>query len=174
MDEETLETRRLFMPVAVIEHQQMFNPNLSTYDICERLGELWEEVQKEAEAKVYGLEADKILALNVRVASALGGEQGEFLDHDGWLDFVKELDEIGSLEDDDGHVYNWIFAELYWQHLTRFRFATVWIFINALNLQRGFPINQLSIENLGSFLASLSGAGPPIFDGQTFFAQHYS
>lgn len=174
LDTEIVESRQLFEPIAIMEHHQMFNPNISPYDICDRLGVLWKEVQKEAESNAFSLNADIILALNARVALALSSEPGDFANRDGWLEFLSELDEIGSLEEDDGHVYNWIFAELYWQHLTHCRFATTWILVNALNLQRGYEINRLSLENLGSFLDSLSGAGPPISDGQTFFAQSYS
>jgi hypothetical protein len=174
LDPEIVEARQLFKPIAVVEHHQMFNPNISTHDICERLGVLWKEVQKEAQSDAFSLDADIILALNARVALALSSEPGDFADRDGWQDFLSALDEVGSLEEDDGHVYNWIFAELYWQHLTHCRFATTWILINALNLQRGHEINRLSLENLGFFLDSLSAAGPPVSDGQTFFAQGYS
>jgi hypothetical protein len=174
LDTEIVEARQLFEPIAIVEHHQMFNPNISPYDICERLGVLWKEVQKEAKSDAFSLDADMILALNTRVALALSSEPGDFVNRDGWLDFLNELNEMGSLEKDDGHAYNWIFAKLYWQHLTRFRFATTWILVNALNLQRGHEIDRLSLDNLGSFLDSLSGAGPPISDGQTFFAQSYS
>jgi hypothetical protein len=174
LDEDTLEARRLFTPVSIMEHHQMFNPRLSQYDICERLGKLWKKMQEECKGKLFTLDADNILALNSRVALALNDEPGEFHDREGWLNVLKVVNELGSLEDDDGHVYNWIFSELYWQHLTRYRFATAWMLVNALNLQRGHALNCLSLPNLGSFLAALSGSGPPISDGQTFFAQQFS
>lgn len=76
LDDEVCEARRLFMPIAVIEHHQMFNPKLNVYDICEQLGVLWKQVQMETEAKIkfFNLEVENILALNARVAMALGGE----------------------------------------------------------------------------------------------------
>jgi len=174
INEEQCEARRLFMPIAVMEHHQMLHPQVDVYDICERLWGLWQQVAKEAGDMAYRLDAEVILALNARVAAVLGGEPGEFADRAGWSAFLDELREAGSLDEDDGHVCNWIFSQLYWQHLTRFRLATVWILVNALNLQRGRPLNTLSLEKLGSFLDRLSAAGPPIHDGQTFFAQDYS
>jgi len=171
---DMVEARRLFMAVAVIEHQQMVSPDLSPHDICEKLAVLWKEMQREAKAGKFDLDADNILSLNARVAVVLEGEPGDFLDRDGWLEFMSELNSVGGLEEDEGHAPNWIFAELYWKHLTNFRFATVWLLINALNLQLGRKLNRLSVEKLGSFLSSLSGAGPPISDGQTFYAQEYT
>jgi hypothetical protein len=172
LNEDTLEARRLFMPVAVMEHHQAFHPELDTYDICERLGRLWREIR--SEKKNYGLDADEIWAFHARVASALSGEPGEFADRPGWRAFVDELCAAGTVEVQGGQAYNWIFAQLYWCHLTRFRLATVWLFVNALRLQHGHPLHHLSLEKLGSFLDSLSGAGPPISDGQTFYAEDYS
>jgi hypothetical protein len=109
--------------------------------------------------------------LNVRIAKSLNAEPGVFLNPEGWAAFTQEL---GSIEDDPGHIFNWIFSTLYWHHLTRFRLATVWLYVNALKLQHNFPVNRLSLSKLGDFLDSLSGSGPPIYDGQTFYAEGYS
>ena len=38
--------RELLMPIAVLKHHQMVDPALSTYDICDRLGHLWPEIQR--------------------------------------------------------------------------------------------------------------------------------
>jgi len=168
---ESSESRDWFMAVALFEQLQLIEPVLDDVAIAERLGTVWRDIQPDIAKKAFVLDADCVLALNGRIAKALDSEPGEFRDRAGWIKFVEEC---GPYEDDSNHVPNWIFAELYWKHVTRFRLATVWIFINALKQQRGEPLNRLSVPRLGDFLNSLSGAGPPISDGQTFFAQDYS
>ena len=41
MTDTEREMRRLFMPIAVLEHHQLVDPVLSPYDISDRLGLLW-------------------------------------------------------------------------------------------------------------------------------------
>ena len=69
---------------------------------------------------------------------------------------------------------SWIFAALYWDHLSRFKLATTWFFVNAIRIQHGLPEYRLTLDKLGPFLGSLSGAGPPTSDGQTFYPEVYS
>jgi hypothetical protein len=88
--------------------------------------------------------------------------------------FVGELKNMGSIEDDPYHFCSWIFSALYWDHVTRFKLATAWFFTNAIRIQHKLPEYRVSLDRLGPFLASLSGSGPPIYDGQTFYPDDYS
>jgi hypothetical protein len=171
MDKEQRELRQLFMPIAVVEHHQMLGPRLDVYDICDRLGEIWKEMQKEAETKSFTLDADCILGINERIAKSFNADPGSFLNKEDWLNFT---DACGSIEEETSHTLSWLFSALYWHHLTHFKLATVWLFINALRLQYGFPEYRLSLDKLGTFLDSLSGSGPPLYDGQTFYPEDYS
>ena len=63
---------------------------------------------------------------------------------------------------------------LYWNHLTEFKLATAWLFVNRVETEVGFPVYHLKLERLGEFLESLSDAGPPVYDGQTFYPDRYS
>ena len=170
LDERTKKLRRELMPVVIIEHHKMFNPNLSTYDICDLLGGVWEEIEKEAEFKKSNFSAEYILEINNRLCSSLNMSPGTFENAEKWDDFV---DSCGCVEEDPDHVLNWIFSSLYWTRLTKLRLATSWIFINGIRIQYGFPKLIMPIENIGRFLDSLSGSGPPIYDGQTFYIETY-
>lgn len=171
MNKIDLELRRLFLPIAVVEHHQLFEPKLSTYDISDRLGAIWKDIQKEAQAKPFTLDADCILAINQRIAKSFDTKPGAFLNRESWPEFIEAC---GDITEDPAHVSSWIFSSLYWKHLTHFKLATAWIFINILRLQHGFPEYSLSLGNLGAFLDSLSASGPPIYDGQTFYPEDYS
>lgn len=144
----------------------MAQPCLSTSDICRRLGPLWEDIRTAALDHRWSPAADSVGELHKQVAKALGADPGAFLDRPGWERFV---DECGDLDDDPAHVSGWYFAALYWSHLTRFRFTTAWLFVSALRVQRGLPELRLSLNGLGPFLKDPSAAGPPVFDGQTFY-----
>jgi hypothetical protein len=49
--------RKKFMPIAVLEHHQIIDPVLSVYDICDRLGALWLEIRRDAQAYTFSLDA---------------------------------------------------------------------------------------------------------------------
>ncbi len=171
MNEKDREMRQLFIPIAVIEHHHMLEPALSVYDICDRLGHIWVEIQEEARANTFTLDADCVLRTNERIASSFNAKPGAFLDKDDWPSFIEAC---GSIEEDTAHTLSWIFSALYWNHLTRFKLATVWLFTNAIRIQYGLPEYRLTLEKLGAFLDSLSGSGPPLYDGQTFYPEDYS
>jgi hypothetical protein len=171
MTENTRLFRQWFMAIAVAEHHQMTNPVLSTYDICDRLGPLWLEIRNEAQAKRFSLEPECIQKVNERIAKALDLDAGVFRNREGWASFIAECPGIDS---DPYHVCSWIFSALYWDHLTRFKLATAWIFTNALRIQHTLPEYRLAVEKLGAFLHSLSGSGPPTYDGQTFYPDQYA
>jgi hypothetical protein len=149
----------------------MIDPVLSVHDICDRLGSVWLEVRCEAQAHTFTLDAACIQSINERIARSLGMDAGIFRDKEGWASF---LEECGSIEDDPGHVCSWIFSTLYWNHLTQFRLSTAWLFTNAIRIRHNLPEYGLELDKLGAFLDSLSGSGPPIYDGQTFYPEDYS
>ena len=161
--------RQKFMPIAILEHHQMIDPVLDVYDICDRLGPVWLEIRREAQAHTVTLDAHCIQSINERIARSLGMDAGIFRNKEGWASF---LDGGGITE--DGPVYNWIFSTLYWDHLTKFRLSTAWLFTNAIRIQHKLPEYGLALDKLGAFLDSLSGSGPPIYDGQTFSPEDYS
>jgi len=161
--------RQKFLPIAVLEHHQMIDPVLNVYDICKRLGPLWLEIRHEAQACTFTLDAHCIQGINKRIAKSLGMDAGIFRNKERWQVF---LDEMGITE--DGPEYNWVFSILYWDHLTKFRLSTAWLFTNAIRIQHKLPEYSLALDKLGAFLNSLSGSGPPICDGQTFFLEDYS
>jgi hypothetical protein len=107
--------------------------------------------------------------MNERIARSFGMDAGIFRNKEGWASF---LDEGGNTE--DGPVYSWIFSTLYRDHLTKFRLSTAWLFTNAIRIQHKLPEYGLALDKLGAFLVSLSGSGPPIYDGQTFSPDDYS
>ena len=167
--------REVLMPIAVLEHHQMVDPVLSPYEICERFGVLWPEIQRDAEAKAFTLAPDSVLSVNERVVRSLGMAGGVFRNKDRWASFLSELGDMsGSIEADPSHVCSWIFSALYWDHLNRCRLATAWFFTNAIRVQHDLPEYRLTLEKLGHFLDSLSGSGPPTYDGQTFYPEDYS
>jgi hypothetical protein len=171
--------RELFLPIAVLEHHQMIDPVLSTYDISDRLGQLWQEIQRDARADAFTLEPASVLSVNARVARSLGTDAGTFRNLDRWASFISTLAEIGSIEvgrieSDPSHTCSWIFSSLYWDHLTRLKLATAWFFVNAIRIQNKLPEYRVTMGRLGPFLESLSGSGPPIYDGQTFYPEDYS
>ena len=174
MPENERMMRERFMPIAVLEHHQMTDPVLSPSDICARLGPLWAEIHREAEANAFTLNADSVLSVNERVARSLDMIGGEFRNKDRWASFVGDLGNVGSIEVDPSHTCSWIFSALYWDHLTRFKLASAWFFTNAIRIQHKLPEYRLTLDKLGHFLDSLSGSGPPIYDGQVFSPEEYS
>jgi hypothetical protein len=165
--------RKKFMPIAVLEHHQMIAPVLSVYDICDRLGPMWLEIRREAQADTFTFtfDADCVQSINERIARSLDMDAGIFRDKERWATL---LDACGSIEDDPANVCGWILSALYWNHLTQLRLSTAWFFTNAIRVQHKLPEYGLELDKLGAFLDSLSGAGPPIYDGQTFYPEDYS
>jgi hypothetical protein len=172
--EEQREIRAIFAPIAVFEYHQLLDPALSPQDISDRLGVVWAEIRRDAEAHVFTLASNSVLGVNEKVARALGMEVGVFRDQNRWESFVGELASIGTIDDDPPHMCSWIFSELYWNHLSRFKLATAWFFTNAIRIQHKLPEYRLTLDRLGRFLDSLSDSGPPIYDGQTFYPENYS
>ena len=171
MNEQERKLRAQHLPIATVEHHAFTQPKLSTHDMAERVARVWREVEGEAESGALSLGVDCIMAINRKIAVSFDSEPGLFLDEEEWPGFVKAC---GSINDAPGQVLSWIFSALYWRHLTRFRFATAWLYINALRIQNGLPAQYLTMETLGPCLESLSGSGPPLFDGQTFYPDDYS
>lgn len=164
--------KQLLRPVATVEHQQLVDATLSTYDLVDRLVPLWREVAADAAAHRVAFDADAVMALHRRIAAALDLPAGGFANLDLWEGFVEECEEV--IDDDPDHVLSWTFASLYWNHLRTLRFATAWFYVSALSLQQGRPPIVIAIERLGPFLDSLSGSGPPLYDGQTFYIDRYA
>jgi hypothetical protein len=75
--------RQKFMPIAVLEHHQMIDPVLSVYDICDRLGPVWLEICREAQAYTFTLDADCMRSINERIARPLG--MAAVRDKEGWM-----------------------------------------------------------------------------------------
>ena len=166
--------RQKFMPIAILEHHQMIDPVLDVYDICERLGPVWLEIEREAQAHTFTLDSDCVQSINERIARSLGTDAGIFRDKEGWATFIHAQEGNGGIDDDPAHVSSWIISVLYWTHLTQFRLSTVWLFTNAIRIQHKLPEYGLALDKIGAFLCSLSGSGPPIYDGQTFYPGDYS
>ncbi len=170
---ERIERDRL-MPIAVMEHHAMTDPVLSPYTICDRLNQIWPEVERDAEANTFALDPESVLDVNARVARSLGADVGAFRNPDRWASFVGELTDLGGIDEDPSHTCSWIFSALYWDHLSQFKLATAWFFVNAIRIQHRLPEYWLTLDRLGPFLGDLSGAGPPTYDGQTFSPERYS
>ncbi len=160
-----------FLPIAVVEHHMGAYRDLSSHDVADRLEALWGEVRKDALAGVITSDAQCIQALNARIALALQVAEGMFTDPKGWSEFTESC---GRIEDAPGQVLSWHFSNLYWHQLTQLKFATSWLYTNARRAQVSLPELDLQLESLGRFLASLSGSGPPLFDGQTFYPEDYA
>lgn len=76
-------TRQKFMPIAILEHHQMIDPVLDAYDICDQLGPVWLQIQREAQACTFTLDADCIQSINERIARSLGMDAGIFRNKEG-------------------------------------------------------------------------------------------
>lgn len=162
--------RKELLPIAIVEHHQMVYPALNVYDICDRLGLLSLEVRREAQTGAFTLEAACVAGMHARVARALGVDGGPFRNPQGWADLVGSFE---SITEDPAHIGSWIFSSLYWDHLTGCRLSTAFLFTNAIRIQHQLPEYRLDLGQLGAFLCSLSGAGPPIYDGQHFYPEYY-
>lgn len=136
---------------------------------------VWPEIRRDAESDHFTLDPASILSVNEKVARSLGMEDScAFRNEDRWVSFVGELENAGSIEDDPSHMCSWIFSALYWDHLASCRLSTAWFFTNAIRNQHKLPEYRLKLDKLGRFPDSLSGSGPPLYDGQTFYPEEYS
>lgn len=164
--------REMFLAIAVIEHHTSSLQNFSTYDICEILDDVGVSIEKQAKSKHITLDISFVMSINNELTKAFNLERGEFLKKDEWSLLI---DDCGNkIDDDPSHILSWIFSSLYWDHLTQLKLITAWFYTNALRIQHDLPVCRLSSNNIGEFLESLSGSGPPIYDGQTFFPDTYS
>lgn len=171
MNQEEREGRRLFMPIAVIEHHVLASQMLSASDLAQRLFEVWEELRTVAQSGKIDLRSDSILRVNALIARAFGAEPGKFSDEDDWTRFVEMC---GNIEEAPAQTLSWIFSDLYWNRLSSFKLSTAWLYTNALRVQHGLPELHLKFDRLGPFLESLSGSGPPLYDGHTFYPEDYA
>ncbi len=158
------------MPIATVEHHLLVEPTLSTYDLAERLVGVWDEIRLQAGAGEMNFQPDCILSLNAKIARAFNAVPGVFNGEDDWAEFVDAC----NFQEGPEQALSWIFSALYWQRLTRFKLATAWLYMNAIRAQHAMPTLHLTLNRLGPFLESLSGSGPPLYDGQTFYPENYA
>jgi hypothetical protein len=90
--------RQKFMPIAILEIHQMIDPVLNEYDICERLGSVWLEIEREAQAHTFTLDADYVQSIKERIARSLGLDAGIFRDKEGWATFIDAQESIGGID----------------------------------------------------------------------------
>ena len=159
------------LAVGVATHHSLRDRELSVYDICDRLVPVHDALMLEPKVE---LESSSVMNVNDNIADALGQSKGEFLDDPTWQSLLSMIDDCGGFTEDPAHMSGWIFSSLYWDHLSVCHFATAWFFTDALRVMHELPQLQLPTDDLGPFLRSLSGAGPPLNDGQTFFPDRYS
>jgi hypothetical protein len=171
MTEHDRRHSELYLSIATVEHHLLPHSTLSTYDIAERLVFVWRSIKEDIDSGALPSGVDCIRSINKRIAASLESESGELLNEHKWLLFT---DACGSIKDNPEQVLSWLFSSLYWNHLTKFKFATAWLYMNALRVQYGLPAIHLTLQNLGRCLASLSGSGPPLYDGQTFYPDDYA
>ncbi|BDD10316.1 hypothetical protein FUAX_27480 [Fulvitalea axinellae] len=164
-------------PIAVIEHHllaQTDKVNLSTYDICKNLNELWGSLRKEEREEKQLIDVDFILKINGLVAESLNiTPRKTFKDAQAWDNVIETETQEFSISEDKYHWRCWMFSELYWNQLETLKISTCWFFYNVFNLTYGLPEEWLVMGKIGDFLDSLSGSGPPLFDGQTFYPEEY-
>jgi hypothetical protein len=164
MDQKERDAIQLFLPIAVVEHHLLASSALTTYDLAKRLLEVWNDFLVTARSGAMDLTVGCILGINEKIAKACNTESGEFINAADWPGIVEGW----GIEEAPEQGLAWIFSSLYWDRLTCCRFSTAWLYTNALRVQYGLPILELTVHRLGPFLESLSGSGPPLYDGQTF------
>lgn len=171
IDEEKKRARALFISIAVLEHHAAIEPKLSIYEICDQLENAWRQVAEEVRAGLFGFDVTSIQRLNRLLSECLGADLIQFKGAETWSDFVSEC---GPIDEDMDSVCSWLFSELYWNRLAGARLATSWMYINAVRLRAGRPEVSFALDKLGPFLESLSGSGPPLYDGQSFSLRDYT
>ncbi len=169
--EEFRRRRDALSHLGIVEHHLIRDRTLSVFDICERLIPVQDAVLN-LEHDI-SLDRQSVMKINNLVTRALGQPDGSFEREDDWQSFVSGLEDAGGFEADPHHASGWILSSLYWDHLTVCRFASAWFFTDAFRVKYRIPPLQLVPQDIGAFLDSLSGSGPPIYDGQTFFPDEY-
>jgi hypothetical protein len=168
---EFRQRRDALLHLGIVEHHLLRDRTLSVFDICERLIPIQDAVL-ELDGDVI-LDRSSVIRINNMVTRALGQRDGTFEREDEWQNLISGIEDGGGFDQDPAHASGWIFSSLYWDHLTLCQFASAWFFTNAIRAKYQIPPLQLAPHNLGQFLGSLSGSGPPINDGQTFFPDQY-
>lgn len=169
---EIQKSREMFMAIATVEHHFSSLYNFSAYDLCEAFSVVWASVEKRALSKDLTLDSGSVMKIGAELAKLLCIAEGHFLNKEKWQTLIDDCG--GAIDEDPGHVMSWIFSALYWDHLSQLRLVTTWLYVNGLRVQKNLPIYCLPLNNLGLFLNNLSGSGPPIYDGQTFYPDSYS
>jgi len=169
---EVQKAREMFMAIATVEHHISPISKLSRYDLCEIFSILWISVEEQAKSNMITFDFTSVMKINNELGKSLGLEEGDFLKREEWKNLIDSCGDV--ILGDPGYVISWIFSSLYWDHLTQLKLVTAWFYTNALRIQQGLPIFRLSVGHIGDFLGSLSGSGPPIYDGQTFYPDTYS
>ncbi|WP_375559983.1 hypothetical protein ACE193_20035 [Bernardetia sp. OM2101] len=164
-------------PIAVIEHHLLMQENtvdLSTYDICKVLNRVWESLRKEKKEMEQIIDVNYILSINYLIAESLNIPANIFFKNsEAWNSMIEIGTQEFSISDDIHHWRSWLFSELYWNQLGVLKISTCWFFYNIFNINYDLQEEWLKMEKIGYFLDSLSGSGPPLYDGQTFYPNDY-
>ena len=163
--------RNEVLHIGVVEQHLLCDRSLSAYDISDRLIPIQDGLRSSPD--IVALDETSVMDVNRSVAKALLQEEGTFEGREEWKSSITAINELGGFMADHDHLTGWLFAALYWDHLTVCRFATAWLFTEAIRMQNELPQLQVSFAELGPYLKSLAGAGPPLHDGQTFWPQSY-
>jgi len=163
--------RNELLHIGVVEQHLLCDRSLSAYDINDRLIPIRERLHSASDS--VELDETSVMNVNRSVTNALSQEEGAFEGREQWQSSITAINELGGFMADHDHMTGWLFAVLYWDHLTVCRFATAWLFTDAIRSQNGLPQLQVSFAELGPYLKSLAGAGPPLHDGQTFLPHSY-
>lgn len=168
---ELWQRRKALAPIGVVEHHLLRVRTLGSLDISERLIAVEDAVLSSADELSF--DPSSVMKINHMVTKALEQPEGTFEREDDWRELINSIEECDGFDDDLNHAVAWIFSSLYWDHLTVCQFSTAWFYTNALRVKHQFKVMQLDPNRLGSFLDALSGSGPPVNDGQTFFPDDY-
>lgn len=171
MTEELRRRRDGLSHLGIVEHHLIRDRGLSVNDICERLIPVQDNVL-ESNFDV-SLDPSSVMKINNMVAHSLEQPEGTFEREHEWKTLISGLEDAGGFESDPQHASGWLFSSLYWDHLTVCQFASAWFFTDAVRLKYQEPPLQLGPNGIGPFLDSLSGSGPPVYDGQTFFPDEF-
>lgn len=165
------------LPIAILENHY---PNwkidenedeiLSVNEICSGLNDIWCDMKIKKVEPNFLFKQEFILDITNQIAEKLGGiPTKEFRNPEIWKSFFTEA----YHKDDLAHSKSWIFSHLYWNQLQTFRLTTCWFYYNIFNIHHNLQEEWLIYERVNDFLISLSDAGPPIYDGQTFYPDDY-
>lgn len=161
--------------LAVFEHGQIANwrdgqPPLSTFEICEKLSPIHDNLLQRAKRRELRLDQESISSFHAELASALGAQSpGQFRDPSKWSKFIESITGIGEsgpglieLENTDA----WIISSLFWDHLVSLRLLASWLYVGAMHVQEGRKELPISVAKLGGLIDALTAAGPPVFDAE--------